>query len=1265
MGVVRRVVSVVVLVGLCGAVPAGSASAQEAEAPGRVGRVAGQTVTVGETLDVDVAEAFSGTVATYAVSSSNTAVVEVSVDGSVVSLTGAASGYAFVTVTATNAAGSATQRFWVDTELAEPPPGLAVRLGAESTTVGAIAALDLTPVFTRRVLSHGATSSDTTVLETTVDGSIVILRGISAGSATATVSATNLGGTRTTSLTVTVGAARPPVAPPQTTGELAPATLAVANTLDIDVAGAFTGTIDSYIVVPDDATIVVSERSTRRTIQLTGLTGGATGVRVVAVNTGGIATRTLPVTVTDPTKVAISATAPTHCLTGEGTPITLGANTGRTGIATIDITYTITDGTPPYVITSPDALATATTTEPTGTLTATCARTGLNPNNIAPTANAVESGPKTITLTITDTNGRTNTTTITTQIVEDAYTTEYNNGTLTAGDTYVLGTREAWSLITLPTGLDLEFEGLVVIEGEPATAYFADTISGSRIQLDWHTGREIYRRIVSDSTTRGAANSPPSSRDVGELFDSLAGSASTPDDVAYDGPHTDDVGNEWRPYDHLPDNTHVRISEDMAAGSTIIVCNAATAADFHLEDFGDTHLEGTEAGEMRRQQLSADFQDVYLAAIGEWNGDLHMPNDRFRGTPYMVFQNVPQATNCNHQMVDARSYPSTVDIVVHRRSRTPEGHNDYCAETNTATPTEIPACRARYHVEGRGCSADHGCARTRHLGDFAVMLLTPQRRAPKHHNRRHEPPGGPTSRAPAPTTRPKQHPTGADVMRADGVRHTLIVRTDPDGFQSTITHELGHFLGLGDYKGECPQDENGMEETTLFSYNTSSCRSSDPDYVTARDLRDLHSIYHPGALRDVTVGSAAITGKLATDDGQDDGHISFNAYYLAVWRRPASSTGNYTFVNSAKVFAGGTRGDLVDGEAIMAGGAFRLSLGGINPQGQEFLVAGATRGDHMRAPGAAWTAHTDVTVGTRGTWTLGHPTTVDGPTIPPPPPPPPPRRLGTPFLHLIDAEDVAATTVSLGWNAASNAPAGTTYTVRYAIDVEGEYEEDDDFTEESPDNPLSHTVDGLDVSTPYVFQVRAEHDGVLSNWSTRRTARTRAGTITVRGRIYVRRITPRDNDNNLELAFQEGTRNRILPTGRFVEFADLGSTWRTSSLVSGTVTGNPDAGERDFGHIQVRRYPRNADRFEVRFRSTRREFVEPRDRLATFMDMTPGGNWLRTSEFTFTIPASATSSSAESRSLDPTDELDPAPPGWDGCEDCSDDVEDMQSPTLP
>ena len=77
--------------------------------PARVGRIGARTVSKGSTDSVNVASYFSGTVDSYSVNSSNSAVATVSVSGSTVSVRGVARGSADITVTAENSGGRASQ----------------------------------------------------------------------------------------------------------------------------------------------------------------------------------------------------------------------------------------------------------------------------------------------------------------------------------------------------------------------------------------------------------------------------------------------------------------------------------------------------------------------------------------------------------------------------------------------------------------------------------------------------------------------------------------------------------------------------------------------------------------------------------------------------------------------------------------------------------------------------------------------------------------------------------------------------------------------------------------------------------------------------------------------------------------------------------------------------------------------------------------------------------------------------------------------------
>ena len=279
MGGIRRVLLVLVVVAAFGAVLGGApAAAQDVQSPGRGAWLDNVSVTGGETAEVDIAAGFTGAVDVYSATSGDAAVAAVSVSGSVVSITGVSVGYAFVTVTATNAAGSRSQWFEV-TVTAPAAPTLRTLLGAQTTTIDAVVAFDLTPNFAGTITSYAATSSDATILDVSVDESILVLRGVAAGAVTATVTATNDGSDTSQTFAVTVGAFAPPrVTAPQTAGALDAREVPAGAIVDVDVTGAFAGAIDDYLPVTADAAIVTTTRPHLGTIQLAGIAAGTTTV---------------------------------------------------------------------------------------------------------------------------------------------------------------------------------------------------------------------------------------------------------------------------------------------------------------------------------------------------------------------------------------------------------------------------------------------------------------------------------------------------------------------------------------------------------------------------------------------------------------------------------------------------------------------------------------------------------------------------------------------------------------------------------------------------------------------------------------------------------------------------------------------------------------------------------------------------------------------------------------------------------------------------
>ena len=189
--------------------------------------------------------------------------------------------------------------------------------------------------------------------------------------------------------------------------------------------------------------------------------------------------------------LSVAVDSPGWCLGSEGV---LGPG-GRRGFGSVGVTYAVRGGVGPYTITSPAAPG-AVHSAPSGAITVSCARDGIDPAPVSPSVNVVEAGPKTVRVDVTDSVGATAYAEIVVEVAENAYTTEYNDGIMCAGRTYVLGDPDPgdWVLITLPPGLYMRFRGL----NPHGTAHFEEITTGSELILDWHTGEELSRTIRSE-----------------------------------------------------------------------------------------------------------------------------------------------------------------------------------------------------------------------------------------------------------------------------------------------------------------------------------------------------------------------------------------------------------------------------------------------------------------------------------------------------------------------------------------------------------------------------------------------------------------------------------------------------------------------------------------------------------------------------------------------------------------------------------------------
>jgi len=259
--------------------------------------VAEDVIAGGPTLEVSLVDGFSGTVDSYTASSSDETILEVAVDGRVLSLSGIAEGTATVTVTATNTSGSATQAFDVTVIPLEAPTTGDTLPAQEVIVDGPVVEVDVAAGFSGIVDSYTATSSDETILEVAVDGTALSLSGIAEGTATVTVTATNTSGSATQTFDVTVITLDAP-----TVGDTIAIQVVYVDgaAVEVDIAAGFNGTVDAYTATSSDES-VLSVSLAGSIVSLTGMDPGISmaveSVTVTATNAAGSASQSFTVLV--------------------------------------------------------------------------------------------------------------------------------------------------------------------------------------------------------------------------------------------------------------------------------------------------------------------------------------------------------------------------------------------------------------------------------------------------------------------------------------------------------------------------------------------------------------------------------------------------------------------------------------------------------------------------------------------------------------------------------------------------------------------------------------------------------------------------------------------------------------------------------------------------------------------------------------------------------------------------------------------------------
>ena len=193
------------------------------DAPEAVGTIASLGLPVGGSESVEVSSYFTdpdGDALTYSAESSDEGVAAVRTTGSVVTITGVASGRSTVTVTAADPGGlTATQEVAVTVGTGNRAPEAVGAIPAQTLEPGGEASLDISSYFTDPdgdALTYSASSSDEGVVEATMwaaDNRVLVFNADAQGTATATVTATDPGGlTATQSVSVTVRVNRAPEA---------------------------------------------------------------------------------------------------------------------------------------------------------------------------------------------------------------------------------------------------------------------------------------------------------------------------------------------------------------------------------------------------------------------------------------------------------------------------------------------------------------------------------------------------------------------------------------------------------------------------------------------------------------------------------------------------------------------------------------------------------------------------------------------------------------------------------------------------------------------------------------------------------------------------------------------------------------------------------------------------------------------------------------------------------------------------------------------
>ncbi|WP_420634382.1 Ig-like domain-containing protein [Candidatus Palauibacter sp.] len=375
--------------------PAGGVAEQafEATVPNRepvaVGEIPAQTLFLGETVTVVVSPYFSdpdGDALSFDVSSSDSAVVGVSVSGDTVTVDASARGTATVTVTARDPAGGVAEQAFEAT-VPNRPPITVGEIPAQSVFLGETATVVVSSYFSDPdgdALTFEASSSDSAVVATSVSDSTVTLEASARGTATVTVTARDpAGGVAEQEFEATVPNREPVVA-----AEIPEQTLFLGETVTVLASSYFSdpdgdplkfeaaSADDQIATATVSGTLVVvrgvTDGATEVTVTAADSLGASTGQSfAVTVETSGttnqppVVTRAIPAqTVEESESVSVSLDA--YFSDPEGGPLDYGATSSDDAVATANVSGSdlviggVLAGTATVTVTAADSLGAST-----------------------------------------------------------------------------------------------------------------------------------------------------------------------------------------------------------------------------------------------------------------------------------------------------------------------------------------------------------------------------------------------------------------------------------------------------------------------------------------------------------------------------------------------------------------------------------------------------------------------------------------------------------------------------------------------------------------------------------------------------------------------------------------------------------------------------------------------------------------------------------------------------------------------------------------